>query len=280
MINCGGSILVSPIPGDFSFDGRGCYPLFCCRDWSRLEKDLKEVSGELVSLVFVADPFGEYEEELLKGCFPDLVIPYKEHFVVDLALPFEDSLSGHHARNVRKALKLVDVEYCREPDEFADEFIMLYAELKKRHKIQGIAAFSKDSLRKQLRVPGLKMFRGVEKKETVGIILFYVQDDVAYYHLGVYSEKGYETRASYALFANALGYFATRLRWVNLGAGAGVYCDGNDGLTRFKKGWATGSRTAFICGRIFNRALYDDLCRRRGIVGDDFFPLYRKGQIW
>ncbi len=65
----------------------GCYPLFCCKDWSRLHADLDEIGGDLVSLSIVPDPFGSYDLAYLKQCFGDVVIPFKEAFVVDLDLP-------------------------------------------------------------------------------------------------------------------------------------------------------------------------------------------------
>ena len=275
-----GWILVSPITGSTAFDARGCYPLFTCRNWPGLSKDLEDLSGELVSLVLVTDPFGDYEPGMLAGCFPDLCRPYKDHYVINLALPLEENISSHHARNLRKAQSVVQVEHCPDPLIFARQWTELYSRLILRHNIQGISAFSAGSLRKQLQVPGLEMFLAHYNDETVGIMLMYVQGEVAYYHLAAYSEAGYKLRASYALVAHVLNFFAPRLRWISLGAGSGVHGDPSDGLTRFKNGWATGTRQAFICGRIFNPDLYHDLVRKRGLKGNDYFPLYRKGEVW
>src|SRR6266852_8659851 len=58
----GGSILQRPIDGSTYFDGMGSYPLFACRDWSRLGEDLASLEGELVALSMVTDPFGDYGE--------------------------------------------------------------------------------------------------------------------------------------------------------------------------------------------------------------------------
>lgn len=82
-----GWILKRRIPDFPAFDAMGCYPLFACSDWSRLDSDLDELKADLVSLTLVADPFGNHDVEGLRRCFRDLVIPYKEHFVVDLSLP-------------------------------------------------------------------------------------------------------------------------------------------------------------------------------------------------
>jgi hypothetical protein len=277
--SCDGWILESPIKGFSAFDAQGCYPFFTCRHWSEISKDLEALKQGLVSLMLVTDPFGDYDIEVLSTCFPDFFIPYKEHYVVDLTRPLADVISSHHARNIRKAQNNVEVEHCNHPLKFAQQWNNLYANLTKRHSIKGISAFSVRSFYKQLKVPGLEMFRAFRSEETVGIMLCYVHGDVGYYHLSAYSEAGYYLRASYALLAYVLDYFAERLRWLNLGAGAGVYNSRKDGLTRFKSGWASGTRTVYICGRVFNRALYDHLTKSRGMTGKDFFPLYRKPEI-
>ena len=66
----------------------------------------------------------------------------------------------------------------------------LYAHLTERHGITGIRAFSRAAFARQLAVPGLVMFRAAAAGETVGLHLWYVQDDVAYGHLGATSPRG------------------------------------------------------------------------------------------
>ena len=274
-----GWILECPIPGFHDHDARGCYPLFACQDWSQLHIDLENLGTRLVSLALVTDPFGEYNPAYLHQCFRDVVFPYKEHHVIDLERPMRSFVSRHHARNVRKALQAIDVERCRDPAQFADKWGELYANLMRRHNITGMSAFSRNSLVRQLQVPGIVGFRAVHRGATVGMVLWYVQGQVGYYHLAAYSDLGYELRASFALFAHAIEYFAPRLRWLNLGAGAGVRGGGTDGLTRFKSGWATGTRTAYFCGRIFDHARYAGIAKATGVSGTDYFPIYRKGEF-
>jgi len=59
-------------------------PLFACGDWPALRADLDSLAGRLVSVTLVTDPFGAYDEALLKSIF-DVVRRFKKHFVVDLA---------------------------------------------------------------------------------------------------------------------------------------------------------------------------------------------------
>jgi len=257
----------------------GCYPLFACDDWAALEKDLNELSGELVSVALVADPFGTQDPELLQRCFPDRVVPFKEHLVTDLSQPPDSFVDTQHRRKARRALERLDVAYCDNALHFVDEWNNLYANLIKRHRIQGLSAFSAASFKGQLAVPGISMFRATHDGETVGMTLWYADRGVAYYHLGAYSDTGYQLEASFALFWRVLEHFANQgTQWLNLGAGAGL-ANQTDGLTRFKRGWATGTRPAYFCGRIFNRMKYEEALKARNIVASDYFPAYRKGEF-
>lgn len=262
-------------------DAMGCYPLFACQDWSGLRRDLEELQGELVSVAIVADPFGEHEPSYLRRCFPDVVVPFKEHAVVDLSQAPTSFVDAHHRRNARKALERVEVEACEDATHYAAEWNALYAKLVERHNIRGLTAFSESSFRAQLAVPGLMMFRATQGGETVGMTLWYADRGVAYYHLGAYSEAGYELGASFALFWRVIEYFSgLGLQWLNLGAGAGLSGSGEvDGLARFKRGWATGTRTAYFCGRILDRAKYDEITETKRVAASSYFPAYRRGEF-
>jgi len=276
----GGWILQREIPGFPDRDAMGCYPLFACRDWAGLEADLNELRGELVSLAMVTDPFGNYCEDQLRRCFPDVMFAYKDHFVVDLSLPVHDHVSPHHRRNVARAQKSVDVRWCEVPSRALDTWAALYDGLIERHGIRGIRAFSRRSFAAQLSVPGMTAFEAVHRDRTVGMLLWYVQGAVAYYHLGAHNDVGYDTRASFALFWRALEHFARRgLRWLDLGAGAGTR-QAADGLTRFKRGWSTGTRPAYFCGRIFQPSAYRAITNSAGVSAEtDYFPAYRQGEF-
>ena len=279
LAGCGGWVLVRSVPGSEFYDAMGCYPLFACHDWRRLADDLGELTGRLASLVLVADPFGNFTPRLLEACFPDRVVAFKQHFVVDLSRSAATFVSAHHRRNVHKALQRVDVERCLAPRAHLDEWLGLYAELIERHQIQGIARFSPAAFAAQLAVPGLVAFRAISQSETVGMLLWYVQGEVAYYHLGAFSPAGYATGAAFALFQGALDYFAAQgLSWLDLGAGAGL-SDDADGLTRFKQGWATGTRPAYLCGRILNPGQYIQAVACRTTATADYFPVYRAGEF-
>ncbi len=276
----GGWVLRREIPGCGEFDAMGCYPLFACADWAGLADDLRELDGKLVSLALVTDPFADCGEDELRRCFPDVVFPYKDHFIADLSRPPEKIVSSHHRRNARKALASLEIRRCEDPAEALDRWVALYDVLIERHKIEGMRAFSRDSFAVQLAVAGMTAFEAVHDGQTVGMLLWYVQGDVAYYHLGAHDDVGYRLGSSFGLFWRAIEYFAAQpVRWLSLGAGAGAK-DGDSGLTRFKRGWSTGTRPTYFCGRILHGDLYRRITRQRGTPHTtDYFPAYRAGEF-
>ena len=280
LTRCGAWILQRPVAGFPYFDAMGCYPLFSCQDWSKLPLDLQDLDEDVVALSVVTDPFGNYDMPYLQHSFIDVVKPFKRHFVIDLDHPLQSFVSKHHLRNSNKARQVLEMENCEYPAIFLDDWTSLYDTLIERHNITGITKFSKASFAKQVNVPGLVAFRAVHNGNTVGMLLWLVQGDVGYYHLGAYNPLGYEMRASFALFWFAIEYFANLgLHWLSIGAGAGVGSEEKDGLTRFKKGWSTGTRTAYFCGRIFNHARYQEIVLEKGIPATDYFPAYRLGEF-
>jgi len=280
LTNCQGWLLLRNILELSYKDAMGCYPLFCCNDWSKLYKDLDDLQSEIISAYFVADPFGNYCEFDLKSYFKDICFAYKAHFVINLSHNIEDFVSLHHKRNAKKALSSLRVEKCEKHDQFLDDWISLYNVLIKKHNIQGITKFSPAFFAKQFKVPGLIIFRASHQEKTVGMMLWYIQNDIAYYHLGAYNNLGYELKASFALFWIAIEYFTNLgLKWLNLGAGAGVNQNNTDGLTRFKKGWSTETKTAYFCGKIFDLEKYNAIIKTKLIEKINYFPAYRFGEF-
>src|SRR5262249_3670472 len=153
---------------------------------------------------FVTDPFADVSPSLLKQAFPDACHEFKQHFVTDLTRPLDSIIASHHRRNVRKALATVTVRESTSDSGLPATWQALYGNLVHRHAIRGIARFSASSFERQMRVPGFTAFSAIEGGETCGMTLWYVQRDVAYYHLAAYGERGYELGASFGLFWTAL----------------------------------------------------------------------------
>ena len=275
---CDGWIIERQIPSTPYRDAIGTYPLFSCRDWSQLEYDLKDLGTELVSLMLVPAPLDRYDRELLDRCF-DRVINFKCHYVADLSQPVENFVKKSHRDTVGRARKKVTVHLCPQPGERLEQWIELFSVLVRRHKITGIRAFSREVFAKQLCVPGMMMFEACVDEEPVGLDLWYVQEDVAYAHLVAFNDLGYRCRASYATKWFILQYLAGKVRWADLGGGAGMNSEGTDGLSVYKDGWARGTVPAYICCRIFNRPLYGELAAVFGAGNTTYFPAYRKGEL-
>jgi len=275
---CKGWILERPIPGSPWRDAIGCYPLFSCQDWSNVAADVDELSGDLVSLSCVADPFGAPNPDVLQRCF-DLVRPFKQHYVTDVGRGVEAIASAHHRKYARRALRDLVIEPCSEPLRYLDEWVELYAGLTAARGLSGIRAFSRTAFQRQLSMTGLVMFRASREGRTAGLHLWLRGGDVAYGHLGVTNAMGNQFAAAYGLYWCALEWFARRVHWLHLGGSAGVDRIEGDGLAAFKRGWATGTRTAYFCGRCFDREKYDEIVRARHVDAGGFFPAYRVGEI-
>ncbi len=275
-----GWLIKREIPGFPYFDVMGCYPIFSCQNWEGLNKDIEDLNKELVSVSIVTDPFGNFTLPYLQQCFPDVTIPFKRHYVIDLQKEMEEHISSHHQRNVKKSIKNIQVKKYENPINALDDWVQLYTVLIERHKIKGIAKFSSAAFLKQLKIPGIIAFRAFVENKTIGILLWFTQGDIAYYHLGAYSDLGYKLRASFSLFWRSIQYFSeTNLKWLSLGAGAGLSNDKPDGLNRFKQGWATDTKLTYFCGKILNHDKYSTILNKLNISDSNYFPAYRSGEF-
>ncbi len=279
LTGCGGWILERQIPDYPDSDAMGCYPLFVCRDWSRLHEDLDSLEKELVSLSLVTDPFGSFDLSYLKNIF-DLVIPFKEHYVVDCSQPITKIVSKNHIYQARKALKKIQGEICEEPWSLLDEWTRLHDVLVRRHRLEGFHVPSRKAFSIQLRIPGLILFRATYEGETVGVMISFIQGEVGYAHLIASSEVGYKLGASYALFWCTIEYLMNKVKLISIGASAGtIEKESGKGLDFFKRGWASQKRTTYFCGRILNPEKYSKLVAEKGLIDIDYFPAYRKGEF-
>jgi hypothetical protein len=276
LVRSGGWVLERDIPGTAATDAMGCYPLFVCADWAGLEADLEDRRWVCISLV--TDPFGAYDERCLRRCFGDGAVPFKNHFIAELDRNPDRIVSRHHRYYAQRAIEQVAVERCDTPQSWLHEWVALYAHLVSRHHLRGIKAFSESAFAAQLAIPGLVMFRATHEGTTVGAHLWYTSGDVGYSHLAACSPLGYDLMASYALYWFALQTFTGVVRYLDLGSGAGTE-ERADGLTRFKQGWATGTRMSYLCRRVFDRQRYDAIVASHQAQGDGYFPAYRRGEF-
>jgi hypothetical protein len=270
--------LIRDLPGSERADAIGCYPLLACQHWPGLAADLEELGDRIVAFSAVLDPLAMVSEQDLRAAFPHVLRPFKEHFVIELSRK-EPVGSGDHRRKARRALARVELDLIEEVGPLLDEWMGLYALLIRRHAISGLKAFSYASFAAQLRIPGMHAIRAAIRGKTVGITLWAEHGGNVYYHLGAQNQAGYACAASYAMVDAAVAWFRERgCRMLDLGAGAGLD-RGSEGLTRFKRGWATGTLPARFGGRIQDRATYARLTAASGQTTTPYFPAYRKGEF-
>ena len=275
LVESGGWILERPVPYSSLRDAIGCYPIFSCADWSKIHLDFEDIGDELISLSMIPDPFGDYDVAYLRECFKDLVTPFKQHYVIDMERPVDDIVSRHHRIAVRKAKGKIQTEVCLEPLTILDEWIALHQNLVAKHGITGVRAFSRRAFEQQLRTPGLVVLLAKHHDEIVGAQLWFQHAKVAYGHVLAFSDLGYKLGASYALYWFALNYFSDKVRWCDLGGVAGNKDSAASGLHKFKEGWSTGQKTAYLCGRILNPTRYKELVTKKALTAV-FFPAYRQ----
>jgi len=274
----GGWLLRRDIAGTGLTDAMGPYPLFFCRDWPHLGEDLTALVPELVSVVTVIDPFADLTRSTLANAF-DSVVPFKEHYVADLDRPPETFVRKSHQAHARRALQAVTVEVCDRPPDRLEDWLRLFANLSARHAISGVRAFSRRAFEMQLGLPGLVMFQASSGDNVVGLDLWFVQGDVAYGHLAAFSELGYQLHASYATKWTMLNYFRGTVRWVDLAGTSGIATPSSDGLAAFKRGWSTGTKPAYLCGRVLQPEAYEELTQREAQHEAGYFPAYRSGEF-
>lgn len=266
----GGWLLRREVPGTGRHDAMGPYPLLGCTDWSALADDLAGVDDRLLSIMAVVDPLGGWRLPDLQAAFPDHLVDFKRHQVRELDRPV--TLPSQHRRQLARAANGVDVEVCATPADHLDDWVALYDHLVARRRLIGISAFSRDSFRQQLAVPGMLALRADRGGATVGMTLWLVGGDTAYYHLGASTPAGYQLSASYALFAAAFDHLSELgVHRVDLGGSAGAQ-HREDGLLRFKGGWANAEAPAYLGGRIVDRRAYAELSPA---AESGWFPAYR-----
>ncbi len=272
---CGGWILERDIDGTGYRDVTGLYPRFFCRDWTRLPEDLEAIRKAMVTVTLVTNPFAPHDTSLLHRCF-DRVRPYKEHFIVDLMKPIERIGTRRHRKYARYGFKKVRIEICRDPASMLEQWLTLYAHLIARHDIRGIQRFSPTAFEKQLQATGTMMLKATLDGRPVGCHTYIVMGDIVYAHLAAMAPESYEVHASYALHRFAIKHYLGIKRWLDLGAGAGIESYGTDGLSQYKRGWASHTRPVYLCGRTFDHEIYNALCGTHNARETDFFPYYRK----
>jgi len=105
--------------------------------------------------------------------------------------------------------------------------------------------------------------------------LWYGHGDAVHLHLAASDAEGYETGAAYAVMAASVEHLVPAAQVLDLGGVAGVVDDPTSGLARFKRGWATGTAAAHLCGKVIDREAFDRLSKGYEPTVTSYFPPYR-----
>jgi hypothetical protein len=262
------AMTLRPIAGG-GFDAAGPYPRTAIAADADLDAGLERLRGlGLVSAVLVPDPLAAPDPARLAAAFP-LCRPFKTHLLVERAKGYEPT--KHHRDRIRRALRRCEVRVVSLAAEL-DAWRGLYAELIARHGVTGVAAFPDPYFPALAGMDAFAAFAAFVDGAIVGMTIWFEHAGVAVSHLTATNAAGYANGANYALNDAAIAHFAGAAV-VDLGGGAGLADDPDDGLAQFKRGFANAEIVAQLCGAVLDAARYAALTAGRPPTG--FFPAYR-----
>lgn len=268
----GAYVLTREIPGGGGRDALGIYPLAPFAPGANLKDGLDWLKDQgLVSIGLVPDPATAPPLAELQEAFA-LCVPFKTHFLVDRRRPVE--FSKHHRGKVKRAREKVTVQVTPLAGHL-DAWCGLYANLIDRHEIGGLSAFSRSAFERLAEVEGLLAVAAFVEEELVSMHLWLTDPttQVGYSLLAATSPEGYRRSAAYVVNDVSLQLLSD-LASVNLGGGAGLAADAEDGLTYFKRGFSNAEVRAYFCGAILDEARYAALGGRTTEAATPF-PAYR-----
>lgn len=265
----GGFVIARPTPGQAREDAMGAYPMAVIDPSADLGAGLAALRQlGLVSLVLVPDPLAGPPVDRLTAAF-DLCRPFKTHYLIDVAAGVE--FSKHHRDRVRRGARRCRIERVCLADQLA-VWRDLYAGLVNRKSIRGTADFTPGYFERLAQAPQIAAFAAFVGDAPAAMTLWFEHAGVAYNHLTASNALGYANGANFALYAAAIDHFGGAAL-MNLGGGAGLDDDPEDGLAAFKRGFANAETRALICGAVLDAEAYAAL--GAGRAPSAFFPAYR-----
>jgi hypothetical protein len=273
LVASGGTLLRRKIAGTSLSDLTGCYPFFCCADWSALGDDLAAIGKDDVSVVLVADPFADDRAEQLEQDF-GFARPFKTHYVADLSRPLASFIPSERMREARSAARRLDVEVAPSPAGLVGDWLALWDRSRHAQDSSGENRLSREAAERLFSLPGVTVLCAIDRERTVGMHVEVQQGDIVHGHFATYDPEYYRFGVSTLLTVFELEHFASRARFYNHGGVPGTR-DGQNGLSRFKRDFSNTTRMAFLCGSVFDSAAYDRLAGHKAASQPGFFPAYR-----
>lgn len=254
-------------------DAIGPYPLACLAYDSDVASGLDQLrNAGLISIILVVDGLFGPSIDQLRQVFT-FSRPFKTHYLVDAAAGAY-SPSKHHRYEIRRAARR-DVRVRVVPFlDILDPWTGLYDELISHHHITGVQCFSRESFEALAHCEGVSAVAAYVGTELLSCHVWIQHNGYVWSHLAASTALGYATGAAYAVYDHSIRNFAGNL--VNLGGAAGIGDAADDGLARFKAGFANRTQVSYLLGSVLDPSAYERLCAERGSIrADDYFPAYR-----
>jgi hypothetical protein len=271
----GTSVIVRDIPAGGK-DASGTYPIAVLAADADIPSGLDRLKRRgLVSVTLVVDEFHGPTIEALRSHFT-IVRPFKTHFVRLMSKSFV--YSKHHRYEVKRALSKVTIEPI-DLNQHLSQWRDLYHSLVRRHGLTGLHDFAPKYFSMLSEMHGVTTI-GAWLQDTLVSAHIWVDDGRRVLsHLAASSEDGYRCGAAYAVYDQSIRHFA-EADVVILGGGSGTRDDPDDGLARFKRGFANNQASAYICGAILDPARYLEITQQQSpSPTSPFFPSYRSPKV-
>ena len=268
-------VLARPTPCGTREDAVGVYPVTVISDDADLAAGLARLKAlGLVSLVLVAGDRLGPPPAALEAAF-DFARSFKSHQILDRDLgPL--AYGKHHRYEIKRALgRVVATEIAL--GDHLPAWEALYGELAARHGLGGAHVFPPEHHALLAVLPGVRTFAAFIDERMVSVHVFVTHEGHAMSHLAASAAEGYAAGAAYAVNDLAARTLVD-CPVINFGGGAGMSDNPEDGLVRFKKGFANTVAPARLCGAVLDAEAYRALSAQT--VGADsvdsgFFPAYR-----
>lgn len=262
-----------PIDGSDHCDASGVYPfspLTQQADIGALRSELAEHG--LVSFVLVTDALASGTDWIHEAF--DVVRPYKTHHVIDFSAG-TPRFSKQRRWNIRRAHEKCETRLINLADHM-DAWCGLYRNLVERHGMRPEQVFQRSSFEAVAGMDDVIAIGAFANGRLASAHIWIRCQDNIYSHLGASSDEGYRIGASYAVYDHSIAHFAD-CSLMDLG-GVADTGEASQGLDRFKRGFANGTRQKYLCGIVAKEDIYRQLSK--GAVpskaGEAYFPLYRR----
>ena len=276
--HCDGWLLRRQIDGTNFTDLANPYPMFSCKNLTAIDADINDLdTTSTISLVLRTDAFSEYDVSSKLPGF-DQIRRFKTHQIANLDQPWRSFARRTCRRNAASAQTIFEIRRVGQPVNYAQHLWDLNQVVLKRRSAVQIMPLTQATLTAQLSLPGVSLFVARNQQGIQAIACFMEVGDYAYAHLLGASDESRSQSVIYGLYGCALDYYQERVQAIDFGGNAGLTEDNQDGVTRFKQGWCNQTRSSYLCCKILNRDLYQELCSRSGSEASSFFPAYRAAQ--